>query len=112
MTASDPATQRQLEADLDFNGNDSNGFYYTSEKALRRMDDAFILLKLAEKYPDFRHETPENSLKRVMVAMVGDSRYMSEVMDECSVDIYDLMTVIYRNFSYVFNKCFIVFPFL
>ena len=98
---------RQMEAELDFNSDDSNGFYYTSEKAIRKMDDAFVISKLAEKYPDFSHDTRENSLKRVMITMVADTRHMAYVMDECSIDIYELMMVIYRNFSYVFNKCFI-----
>lgn len=98
---------RQMEAELDFNSDDSNGFYYTSEKAIRKMDDAFVIAKLAEKYPDFSHDTRENSLKRVMITMVADTRHIAYVMDECSIDIYELMMVIYRNFSYVFNKCFI-----
>lgn len=96
-----------MEAELDFNCDDTNGFYYTPDKAIKRMDDAFIIEKLSEKYPDLSYETGENALKRVMITMVGDSRHMAYVMDECSLDIYELMTVIYRNFSYIFNKCFI-----
>lgn len=103
----DSKQKRQIEAELDFNGNDSNGFYYTSEKALKKMDDAFVLSKLSEKYPDFSHETNENSLKRVMIAMMGDTRHVAHVLEECSIDIYELTTVVYRNFSYVFNECFI-----
>ena len=99
--------ERRMEAELDFNSDDSNGFYYTSDKAIKRMDDAFIIDQLAEKYPDLSHETGENALKRVMITMVGDPRHMAYVMDECSLDIYELMMVIYRNFSYIFNKCFI-----
>ena len=104
---SENINERQIEAELDFNGDDSNGFYYTSEKALRKMDDAFVISNMSEKYPDFSHETNENSLKRVMIAMIGDSRHIEQVLDKCSIDIYELVTVIYRNFSYVFNKCFI-----
>ena len=95
------------DSDLDFNSDDFDGFYYTSEKSIRKMDDALILSKLSEKYPDFRKDASENILKRVIFTMMDDTRHLSYVMDECSIDIYEITKVIYRNFSYIFNKCFI-----
>lgn len=98
---------RQQEAELDFNFEDSNGFYYTSEKAIRKMDDAVVLAKLSEKYPDFSYNTRENLLKRVIMAMMNDTRHVAYVLESCSIDIYELTMIIYRNYSYIFNKCFI-----
>ena len=95
------------DSDLDFNSDDFDGFYYTSEKSIRKMDDSLILSKLSEKYPDFRKDANENILKRVIFTMMDDTRHISYVMEECSIDIYEIMKVIYRNYSYIFNKCFI-----
>lgn len=100
-------SETKNDSDLDFNSDDFNGFYYTSEKSIRRMDDVLILSKLGEKYPDFRHDTNENVLKRVLCAIMDDTRHLKFVMEECQIDIYEMMKVIYRNYSYLFNKCFI-----
>jgi hypothetical protein len=92
--------------DLDFN-NDGNGFYYTSEKQIRRMDDAFILSKITEKYPDLDPSSSELVLKQVITVVSNDSSLMKSLREEYDIDVFEVFKTLYRNYEYVFTKSLI-----
>lgn len=100
-------TEHEDNAALDFNTDDYNGFYYTSEKQIRKMDDSFILSKLIEKYPDFVPSNAENLLKQTFIAITRDSKLINDVVEFCDITVHELFSVIYRNYSFIFNGSFI-----
>jgi hypothetical protein len=91
---------------LDFN-EDSNGFFYTNEKQIKRMDDDIILSKIVEKYPDFVPDNDENTLKQTLSVIVNDSKLITEVVEYFGINALELFSIIYRKYSFIFNKCFI-----
>ena len=90
---------------LDFN-EDSNGFFYTNEKQIKRMDDDIILSKIIEKYPDFVPENDENTLKQILPVIVNDSKLITDVVEYFGINTLELFSIIYRRYSFIFNKCF------
>lgn len=81
-------------------------FYYTNDKQIRRMDDEFILAKITEKYPDFSPNKKETILKQSFIIFLKDSRHVKYILDYFNISIYDLFTVVYRSYSFIFNTCF------
>lgn len=95
------------DSDQDFNSDDYNSFYYTSDKQIRKLDDKFIMSKIIEKYPDFIGNKSENIIKQVFVAITSDIKFIDELSKKLDMTIFDIFKVIYRNYSFIFNKCFI-----
>lgn len=92
---------------LDFNSDDYNGFYYTNEKQIRKMDDEFIISKIIEKYPDFVSASSENLLKQVFMIVARDSKFIKELTERYDITVQELFSIIYRNYSFLFNNCYI-----
>ena len=95
------------DSDQDFNSDDYNSFYYTSDKQIRKLDDKFIISKIIEKYPDFIGNKSENILKQSCVAIASDTKFLDELSRKLDMTIFDIFKTIYRNYSFIFNKCFI-----
>ena len=98
--------EQQENSELDFNTDDYNGFYYTSEKHIRKMDDAFIISKIIEKYPDFGNKDDENSLKQIFSVIVSDSKFINELLKKYDLTVKELFSIIYRNYSFIFNSAY------
>ena len=97
----------QNENELDFNSDDYNGFYYTNEKQIKKMDDSFIISKIIEKYPDFSDKNSENLLKQVFMIVVKDTKFINEITKKYDITVQELFGLIYRNYSFLFGACFI-----
>ena len=95
------------DSDQDFNSDDYNSFYYTSDKQIRKLDDKFIMSKIIEKYPDFLGNKGENILKQVFVAITSDTKFLEELSNKLDMTIFDIFKTIYRNYFFIFTKCFI-----
>ena len=95
------------DSSLDFNSDDFSGFFYTNDKQIRRMDDAFILSKIVEKYPDFVPEKGENIVKQVFLVIANDTKFINKLTKELDIDPLTLFEIVYRKYSYIFNKCYI-----
>ena len=95
------------ESDLDFNVEDNNGFYYTSDKQIRKMDDTFIMSKISEKYPDFISDSGENLLKQTFMVIAKDTKFLKQISSEYDIPISELFSIIYRTYSFLFNPCYI-----
>jgi len=96
-------TEPEANADLDFN-SDGNGFYYTSDKQIRRMDDSFILAKLTEKYPDLDPASSELILKQVITVIANDGVLIESLKTDYDIDAFEVFKTLYRNYDYVFTK--------
>ena len=97
----------KTDAELDFNTEDYNGFFYTSDKQIKKMDDAFIVSKIVEKYPDFTTNGNENLLKQTFMVIARDSRFVNQLLKDYDLTVSELFSVIYRNYSFIFNPCYI-----
>lgn len=95
--------ETEENADLDFN-SEGNGFYYTNDKQIRRMDDSFILAKLSEKYPDLDPSSSELILKQVIIVIANDGILMESLKSEYDLDAFEVFKTLYRNYEYVFTK--------
>lgn len=95
--------EAEANADLDFN-SEGNGFYYTSDKQFRRMDDGFILSKLSEKYPDLEPSSSELMLKQVITVIANDVALIESLKAEYDIDALEVFKTLYRNYDYVFTK--------
>ena len=95
------------EQELEFSTGEMNSFFYTSDKQIEKLDDNFILAKIQEHYPDFSQDTEENLLKQVIIVIFNDNTFMEEMKKNYSLSQTEIIKTIYRNFEYVFNKCFI-----
>jgi len=93
--------------ELDFNTDDYNGFYYTNEKHLKKMDDKFILSKVIEKYPDFSKSDDENILKQTLSVIASDTKFIKRIISELGITVEELFSSIYRKYSFIFNGSFI-----
>ena len=71
------------------------------------MDDDFILSKIQEKYPDLSQHSSENNLKSVITLIINDIKFITEVEKQFNLNRFDIIKIIYRNYDYVFNTCFI-----
>ena len=91
---------------MDFNAEDFNGFFYTSDKQIRKMDDMLIIARIIEKYPDFSRMDDENTLKQVFSVIVSDTKFIHELMDDFDVNVKELFSIIYRRYSFIFNGCY------
>ena len=99
--------ETQTAAELDFNTEDYNGFYYTCDKQIRKMDDAFIMSKVIEKYPDFAPSSGENFLKQVFMLIAKDTKFVNQLTKKYDITVHDLFSVVYRTYSFIFNQSFI-----
>lgn len=97
----------KTDVELDFNSDDYDGFYYTSDKQIKKMDDAFIISKIVEKYPDFVSSENENLLKQTFMVIARDSRFINQLLKEYDLTVSELFSIIYRNYSFIFNPCYI-----
>ena len=95
--------ESEASTDLDFN-SEGNGFYYTSEKQIRRMDDSFILSKLTEKYPDLDPSSSEQILKQVITVIANDEALIESLKSEYDIDAFEVFKTLYRNYEYAFTK--------
>lgn len=93
--------------DFNIDSQDINLFYYTNDKHIRKMDDKFILSKVQEKYPDLTQNSDDNILKSVISIIMSDSDLMQQIESEYNLNTFDVIKIIYRNYEYVFNTCFI-----
>lgn len=96
-----------LDNQIDFGGEDFNGFYYTNEKQIRRMDDAFIISKIIERYPDFTLSNSETTLRQLFLVIASDSKFIRELTTSFDLEVPELFSIIYRNYSEIFNSLFI-----
>jgi hypothetical protein len=95
------------ETDIEDGNPSINSFYYTNERHIKKMDDVFILSKIQEKYPELTQDSSENILKSVITLIMNDTKYMEEIENEYNLNSCDILKIIYRNYEYVFNACFI-----
>lgn len=49
--------------EIDFNGQDENTFFYTSDKKIAKLDDEYLLAKIQERYPELNQNAEEYTLK-------------------------------------------------
>lgn len=93
--------------ECDFSPSEINSFFYTNEKQIRRMDDKFILSKITEKYQDFKQSSSESLIKQVILVIASDTKLIEDIEKKYDINPLELFKIIYRNYEYVFNKCFI-----
>lgn len=95
------------ENELDFNSSDYSSFFYTNEKQIVKMDDQYVISKIIEKYPDFSISKKDSVLKQAFIVFLHDSKHVNSILESFEISIDDLFKMIYRNYSFLFNTCFI-----
>ena len=86
---------------------DSNGFFYTNDTQIKKMDDDIIIAKIVEKYPDFEITNSENILKQAFMVVLNDYKLIESIIDLYDITQIELMGIIYKKYSHIFSKCFI-----
>lgn len=97
----------EINETFDFSSEDFNGFYYTSEKKIRTMDDAYILSKVVERYPDLNASNTESNLRQVFLAIATDKRFIKDLAKKLDLDVYEVFSIIYRSFPDIFSAAYI-----
>lgn len=85
---------------------DSCGFFYTIDRKIRRMDDAIVLMRVAEKYPDFLRTDDENAMRQAFLVAATDTRLVKEIIAECGITATELFGIVYRNYPGMFSPCY------
>lgn len=98
--------EEESEYSCDFNSEDFNGFFYTADKHIKKMDDELIISKIIERYPDFADKDNENLLKQVLVAIAYDTRFINSLSKELEFTPIELFGAVYRKYSFLFTSCF------
>ena len=86
---------------------DSNGFFYTNDTQIKKMDDDIIIAKIVEKYPDFEITNSENILKQAFMVVLNDYKLIESIIDLYDISQIELLGIIYKKYSHIFSKCFI-----
>ena len=86
---------------------DSNGFFYTNDSQIKKMDDDIIIAKLVEKYPDFEYTNNENILKQAFMVVLSDHKLIESVLNLYDITQAELFSIIYKKYSHIFSKCYI-----
>ena len=87
--------------------DDSNGFFYTNDAHIKKMDDDIIIAKIIEKYPDFEISHNENLLKQAFMVILSDNKLIESIMNLYDITQSELFSIIYKKYSHIFSKCFI-----
>ncbi len=96
-----------LEYRQDSEFQEFGSYCYSADSQIRKLDESMIILKMAEKYPDLSEDSSENTIKAVFLIMFADSKFICKILDYYSISIFDLMKILYRKYSHVFNQGFI-----
>lgn len=95
------------ECNGDFTQEDLNGFFYTNDRRIKRMDDELVVAKLAERYPDLLERDNENLCRLAFHAMATDTKFINEVTKFLGMTAVELFAVVYRTHTFLFNSCFV-----
>ena len=87
--------------EIDYNNISFEHCFYSNQKKLERIDDNAILCKILEKYPDFSSQTKDNLLKQLFVVMINDKPFITTILKEFDINIFDLFLLINRRFSFI-----------
>lgn len=91
----------------DITSDDSNGFFYTNDSHIKKMDDDIIISKIVEKYPDFQYTNNDNILKQVFMVVLSDHKLLENIIRTYDITQIELFSIIYKKYSHIFSKCYI-----
>ena len=83
-------------------------FFYTDEKFINQFEDKEILAFINVKYPMLDpRKYDESKLRKQILYMLNDSKFVCDLLETYSMDIFDLFKFLYRLDSSVFSGMFI-----
>ena len=91
----------------DFNSTVDTSFFYTNDKHLNAIDDVEVINRIMSRYPDFNQKNKDTQLKKILLQVLDDDLFMSDILEYFSLTIFEFFRIIYKNYSSLFNTLFI-----
>lgn len=83
-------------------------FFYTNDKFINQFEDREILAFINVKYPMLDpRKYDESKLRKQILYMLNDSKFICDLLQKYSMDIFDFFKFLYRLDSSVFSGMFI-----
>ena len=82
-------------------------FFFTSDKQLESIDDAAILTAIQSKYPYIAFDIDEAVVKKQIIQLVNDSKFIEMLFERFDMNIYDLFTLFSKYFGGLFKGSFL-----
>ena len=71
------------------------------------MDDKNILERIQSKYPQLTNDQDEQELKKYIVLLINDKKFVEDLFAWYSIDEFDLIKLLYQYFGNVFKGPFL-----
>lgn len=91
----------------DFNSTVDTSFFYTNDKHLNAIDDVEVINRIMSRYPDFNQKNKDTQLKKILLQVLDDDLFVSDILEYFSLTIFEFFRIIYKNYSSLFNTLFI-----
>lgn len=91
----------------DFNSTVDTSFFYTNDKHLNAIDDVEVINRIMSRYPDFNQKNKDTQLKKILLQILDDDLFVSDILEYFSLTIFEFFRIIYKNYSSLFNTLFI-----
>ena len=90
-----------------FEASVDTSFFYTSDRQLNAFDDVEIIQKIVDKFPNFVQKNKDTLLKKTLLIALDDNDFILDLLDYYQISIMDLIRIIYKQYSSLFNQLFI-----
>ena len=82
-------------------------FFQTKDHFIDSMDDKNIVERIQSKYPQLTNDQDEQELKKYIVLLINDKKFVEDLFAWYSIDEFDLIKLLYQYFGNVFKGPFL-----
>lgn len=85
-----------------------NSFFYTQDNIIDELDHDNIINEIIKRYPGFSLENNILIIKSTLLEILNNEKFVMTLLKHFKISIFDFFTVIYKNYSPIFNSHFLI----
>lgn len=78
--------------------------FYSSDFLYKYIDDDDIMYAVEKQYKEFNSKTTDSVLRKTFIEMLNNENFINFILKKYSINLQDLICIIYRNYSSMFSR--------